>query len=103
MAQTNAPLGEKEAAQVFKALSSPTRLRIFRLLYQKERYCGDIVELVGLAQSTVSHHLKVLVQAGLIIGEEEGPATCYRVNKHRCQQVCELLQSTLHAYPHKEY
>ncbi|MEJ5202805.1 MAG: ArsR family transcriptional regulator, partial [Anaerolineales bacterium] len=41
---------------------------------------GEIVELTSLAQSTTSQHLKVLREAGLIIGEIEGPATCYCLN-----------------------
>jgi DNA-binding transcriptional ArsR family regulator len=43
--------------------------------------CGDIVELLPLAQSTVSQHLKCLKDAGLIKGEVEGPKTCYCIDK----------------------
>jgi ArsR family transcriptional regulator len=65
-------------ARMFKALGNPVRLEILRQLASCDRCnCGDIVQALPLAQSTVSQHLKVLKDAGLILGEIEGPATCY--------------------------
>ncbi len=61
-----------------KALGHPARVKIIRLLASREScYCGDIVEEISLAQSTVSQHLKVLKEAGLIRGEINGPRSCY--------------------------
>jgi DNA-binding transcriptional ArsR family regulator len=63
---------------MFKALGNPVRLEIVQHLAASERRsCGDIVAALPLAQSTVSQHLKVLKEAGLIRGEIEGPAICY--------------------------
>lgn len=69
-------------AEACKALGHPARIAIFRHLLAEDRcVCGRIVEIVPLAQSTVSQHLKILKQAGLIKGEVEGPRTCYCVDK----------------------
>jgi DNA-binding transcriptional ArsR family regulator len=64
-----------------KALSHPARLAILDVLARRNVcMCGDIVEELPLAQATVSQHLKVLKEAGLITGTVEGPRTCYCVD-----------------------
>jgi DNA-binding transcriptional ArsR family regulator len=69
-------------AAMCKALGHPTRLMILTYLKSIDRcLCGDIVELLPLAQSTVSQHLKCLKDAGLIKGEVEGPKTCYCIDE----------------------
>ncbi|HHO48472.1 MAG TPA: ArsR family transcriptional regulator [Desulfobacteraceae bacterium] len=71
-----------EAASLCRALAHPARIRILRHLLRVDRcVCGGIVEIMPLAQSTVSQHLKILKEAGLIRGEVEGPKTCYCVDK----------------------
>ena len=65
-------------AELAKALSHPARIRILNILIDKNVcMCGQIVELMPLAQSTVSQHLRELKRVGLIRGEIEGPKTCY--------------------------
>ena len=72
---------ELRLARMFKALGNPVRLEILRHLTECQQcICGDIVAALPLAQSTVSQHLKVLKEAGLIRGEIEGPATCYCID-----------------------
>ncbi len=67
-----------ELAGLARALGHPARVRILRLLARREGcVCGEIVEEIGLAQSTVSQHLKSLKDAGLIQGEVDGPRMCY--------------------------
>ncbi|WP_417807060.1 ArsR/SmtB family transcription factor [Thioclava sp.] len=68
-------------ADLAKALAHPMRLRILRLL-QATPGCigGDIVGAVGLAQSTVSEHLRILKAASVITGEISGPRICYALN-----------------------
>ena len=69
---------DERLVQVFRALGHPARIRIVRLLMQRDRcICGEVVDELPLAQATVSQHLKVLKEAGIIIGEVEGPAVCY--------------------------
>lgn len=69
---------EERAAALFRALGNPARVRIVRELAQR-RACatGDFVNLLPLAQSTVSQHLKVLKDAGIIQGVLEGGDACY--------------------------
>jgi len=72
---------EMRLAKMLKALGNPVRMQIMTILSAKQ-ICitGEIVELTTLAQSTVSQHLKVLREAELIVGEVDGPATCYCLN-----------------------
>lgn len=77
---------EQEVAETAKALSHPARLAILKLLAQKnDCMCGDIVNSLPLAQSTVSQHLKYLKDAGLIRGEIDGPKSCYCLNDEKIE------------------
>lgn len=72
---------EQELAAFAKALAHPARIAILKVLAQKnECICGEIVEVLPLAQSTVSQHLKELKNAGLIDGSVDGPKSCYCIN-----------------------
>src|SRR5512138_3397032 len=72
---------EQELAEFAKAISHPARISILKVLAQKnECICGDIVDVLPLAQSTVSQHLKELKNAGLILGTVDGPRSCYCIN-----------------------
>ena len=69
---------EQRLAHMMKALGHPARMQIIRYLSDHPQcFTGDIVEVLPLAQATVSQHLKVLRDAGLICGTIEGPATSY--------------------------
>lgn len=72
---------EQDLAAFAKAMSHPARIAILKVLAQKnECICGEIVDVLPLAQSTVSQHLKELKTAGLITGETDGPRSCYCIN-----------------------
>ena len=72
---------EQDLAAFAKAVSHPARIAILKVLAQKnECICGEIVEILPLAQSTVSQHLKELKNAGLIDGTIDGPRSCYCIN-----------------------
>src|SRR5919112_68925 len=72
---------EQDLADFAKALAHPARIAILKVLAQKnECICGEIVEVLPLAQSTVSQHLKELKNAGLITGTVDGPRSCYCIN-----------------------
>jgi len=67
---------------IFKALGNPTRFEILKYLVTHPNcITGDIVTFLPLAQATVSQHLKVLRESGLISGTIEGPATAYCLNE----------------------
>ena len=71
-------LDEDRLAALAKALGHPARVRILRLLGRTPGCIGGtIVEAVGLAQSTVSEHLRILKAAGIVTGEIDGPRVCY--------------------------
>lgn len=73
---------ELRLSAMLKALGNPVRFRIMQHLAEKHMcITGEIVEFTTLAQSTVSQHLKVLREVGLIEGEVEGPATCYCIHE----------------------
>jgi len=73
---------DQQLAKAMRALSHPARLAILRYLSDiSTPCCGDVMSCVDLAQSTVSQHLKVLREAGWIIGTMAGPATSYCLNE----------------------
>ena len=83
-------------ANVCKALGHPVRIQILRYLLKEDQcVCGRIVEALPLAQSTVSQHLKVLKDAGLVRGTINGPSTCYCVNKETLTRLGLTITSEL--------
>jgi DNA-binding transcriptional ArsR family regulator len=85
---------DEELALLCKAVGSPARVQILRLLVRREScICGDIVDELPLAQSTVSQHLKVLKDAGLIRGEIDGPRVCYCVEPRTLRRLKALVAS----------
>ena len=83
-------------AELAKALSHPARIAIIRTLAEKNMcICGEIVEVLPLAQSTVSQHLKELQKVDLIVGEIEGPKSCYCINWKKINEFAEHIQTLL--------
>lgn len=80
--KTQTPSPElEEIASVAKALAHPVRVEIVAFLMSREGcIAGEIVDEVGLAQSTVSEHLRILKSAGVISGTIEHPRICYSLN-----------------------
>ena len=88
------PAADEELAALAKALGHPARVQILRLLVRREScICGDIVDELPLAQSTVSQHLKVLKDAGLIRGDIDGPRVCYCVEPGTLRRLKALTAS----------
>jgi ArsR family transcriptional regulator len=83
---------DEELAALSKALGHPARVKIVRILIRKNAcICGDIVDELRLAQSTVSQHLKVLKDAGLIRGDVDGPRVCYCIEPHALRRLRALV------------
>lgn len=79
-----------------RALAHPARLAILRALARADKcQCGDIVRGLPLAQSTVSQHLKVLKEAGLITGTIEGPRSCYCLDRMVLAELASSLSPLL--------
>lgn len=93
----DAPITETEAqqmAQLFKALADPARLRLLSLIAAQpagEACNCDLVEPVGLSQPTVSHHLKVLHDSGLLDRERRGQWVYYRVRRDQLEMMRSAL------------
>jgi ArsR family transcriptional regulator len=85
---------DESLSQLCAALGHPARLAIIRLLKERETcICGEIVEVLPLAQSTVSQHLKVLKDAGWIQGEVDGPRVCYCLNRSTFEKFKALTEA----------
>ena len=84
----------EELAQLAWAVAHPARVRIVRLLINREAcVCGEIVAELPLAQSTVSQHLKILKESGMIQGEIDGPKVCYCINSEKLDALKELISA----------
>jgi DNA-binding transcriptional ArsR family regulator len=85
---------EQALAGLAKALAHPARIAILKELAKRQTcVCGEIVEVMPLAQSTVSQHLKELLNAGLIQGTVDGAKSCYCINPDTFLQLEKLLGS----------
>ncbi|MGD0836820.1 MAG: metalloregulator ArsR/SmtB family transcription factor [Polyangia bacterium] len=83
---------DEDLAALAKALGHPARVRILRLLVRRSAcICGDIVDELPLAQSTVSQHLKVLQEVGLIRGEVDGTKVCYCIEPRTLRRLKALV------------
>lgn len=89
------PLEEADAqtiAKVFKVLADPTRLQLVSLIANNGEECAcDLPEAVGKSQPTVSHHLKQLVEAGILEREQRGKWAWFTVNESRFGEICAIL------------
>jgi ArsR family transcriptional regulator, arsenate/arsenite/antimonite-responsive transcriptional repressor len=86
------PEADEELALLAKALGHPARVQIMRLLVGRSScICGEVVDELSLAQSTVSQHLKVLKDAGLVRGDIDGPRVCYCVEPRALRRLKALV------------
>jgi ArsR family transcriptional regulator, arsenate/arsenite/antimonite-responsive transcriptional repressor len=82
----------EELARLAWAVAHPARVRIVRLLRDRDScVCGEIVDEMPLAQSTVSQHLKILKESGLVQGEVDGPSVCYCINSQKLTELKRLV------------
>ena len=87
----------EELTEIFKALSDPTRLRLVKLLDEQQgAMCVNaLARQLGVTQSAVSQHLRILRQARLVSGDRSGPSVHYSLNYDRLAEHTETLQKTL--------
>lgn len=84
---------ELELAHLLKVLGHPARLAILKAIVNTEGcVCGDLVSEIGLAQSTISQHLKELKSIGLIQGTIEGTSMCYCINEVNWNKYADLVR-----------
>lgn len=91
---------QNNLASYAKALGHPARIAILEYLIRSNAcVCGDIVDEVGLAQATVSQHLKALKNAGIIKGNVEGTSICYCIDEDNWSKTRTLIDSFFNTYP----
>jgi len=90
---------QNKLAQWMKALAHPARIAIIqRLVKSQDCICGDLVEELGLAQATISQHLKELKKVGLIKGTIAGTSICYCINDKVWNQYRDAFESFFVTY-----
>lgn len=82
-------------AQVCKALAHGIRIEIIDLLQDKEMGFGEIFEKTGIAKSSLSQHLSVMVENGIINQRKEGLNSYYRVSTDKVSKACQLMREVL--------
>jgi len=82
----------EEIGETFKALAHPARLKMVVGLIKDECNVAQIQKVLRLPQSTISQHLRVLKNAGIIKGRREGTKICYRVIDKRVRKIMELIR-----------
>ena len=94
---------QNRLAQMMKALAHPARIAIIQQLIKAQAcICGDIVDELGLAQATISQHLKELKNAGLIKGTVEGTSVCYCIDDKAWKQYKKELEAFFVTYYNKD-
>jgi len=84
----------EQIALIAKALAHPARIRIIAFLLSKPGCIGgDLVEEVGLAQSTVSEHLRILKDAGIVTGTIDYPRVCYALDPSALAPIRDLIEA----------
>lgn len=87
---------QNEIAVFAKAFSHPARVAILQHLFKINAcICGDLVEVIGLSQPTISQHLKELKTLGLIKGTVEGTSVCYCIDKDNWTKMKDVLSGFL--------
>jgi ArsR family transcriptional regulator len=82
----------EERAKLYKAFCDEKRQRILELLQDGEQ-CGCVLtEKMGLPQSTLSYHMQILCDSGIVVGREEGKWTHYSIDRHVCVHAASMIQ-----------
>src|SRR3990170_9018342 len=82
-------------AELCKALANPTRLKILSLLRDGEKSVGELTVLTGIAQATVSQHLAVLRQGGVVSTRKEGVNIYYEITNPKMIKACDIIREVL--------
>ncbi|MBZ2174371.1 metalloregulator ArsR/SmtB family transcription factor [Schnuerera sp. xch1] len=83
---------EKGIIKIFKALSDNNRIKILYLLKEGKSTFKNMESNLELTQPTISHHIKILKESGLIVEEKQGKNKCYSINKLQVQLVGDYIR-----------
>jgi ArsR family transcriptional regulator len=91
---------QDQFVEAFKAFGDPVRMKILELLWRphaeccspEDRICAcDLEDKLGLSQPTISHHMKTLIRAGLVLATKEGRTICYNINRYSFAAMADLV------------
>ncbi len=82
-------------ARIFKALSDENRLRILDLLKEKERNASELLHAMDFGQSTLSHHMKLLLNAEVVVSRKQGKWVIYSINDQAIGRINEWMKNYL--------
>lgn len=85
-------MDERRTAIIFKAFCDETRIRIIKLLRSGEKCACKLLEEINVTQPTLSHHMKILCDAGIVTGRKEGKWTHYSISEKGVKQTKECLE-----------
>ena len=88
-----------ERARVFKALCDARRQRILELLHGGEKGACVLIDEMSMPQSSLSYHMKILCDSGIVVSREEGKWTYYRISRRGSEQAIVLLREITAAAP----
>jgi len=88
---------EQEMVRIFKALSDENRIRILKLLHSGEKCACKLLEELNIRQSTLSHHMRILCDVGIVTGRKEGKWTHYSICCEGVRQIRGLMKELLSA------
>ena len=92
-------MNERETALIFKAFCDENRVRILNLLRGGEKCACRLLEELSISQPTLSHHMKILCESGIVVGRKEGTWMHYRVSGPGVQTAMEYLRGLTDAMP----
>ena len=91
---------QNEIATLAKAFAHPARVAILHQLFKTNTcVCGDLVDEIGLAQATISQHLKELKSIGIIKGNIEGTSVCYCIDTENWERIKTILSTFFNHHP----
>lgn len=82
---------EKELALLFKALSDENRIRIINYLWDGEKSARRLLAVMDISQSTLSHHMKILCDSGIVVGRKAGTSMLYKVSVDGVKKMQDYL------------
>ena len=85
----------EEAAKIFKAFCDPNRLMILEILKDGEQCACKLLEQLNIGQPTLSHHMKILCDSGIVIGRKEGKWMHYSISENGVQYAIDCLQALM--------
>ena len=89
----------EQRAKVFKALCDERRQRILELLHSGEKCACVLMEEMGMPQSSLSYHMKILCDSGIVTSREEGKWTHYQISRQGSEQAIQLLKEIMEVAP----